>query len=206
MTAIDYSQITPRVVTPPTELPVTLAEAKGYARGSLPVDDVVQDQVLADALAEAVEFAEQIVQWRAIMPQTLALDFEAWPEFPLRLPRPIARSLTAWTYRDRAGATQTFATSNFVLNGGRLPPEVLLKPNVTLPELDPNHPLPLALTWEAGYASAAAVPQVTKQGIKAFARWRWDHRDGTEVPAGVMQMLRLDAAVFAMPMPAGSGR
>lgn len=151
------------LVTPPPEEPVTLAELKLAAR-------IVADQwdsLLSDLIVSARQLVElktrrQLVTatWRADLNGFGGLDW---------LPKPPLQSVSAITYPDGDGTTQTLATSVYEV----LTPEdgvglVRLKYQQAWPT--PRGDLGgVRVTFVAGYGLADRVPPGLKTAIKFLA-------------------------------------
>lgn len=153
--------MTTTVVTPPGEPPVTLAEAKAFLRIGHDGEDSLVDSLVAAAIARVESEAGL-----ALVSRTLRRDFLAWPAtlsgrgYPLR-PKP-AIALQSVVIADPA-AGPSDVTARFQLNCGRL----VLRPWTFLPPLGPE--AGVQVTWQAGYGSAADVPDDLKQAVLMVA-------------------------------------
>jgi uncharacterized phiE125 gp8 family phage protein len=150
-----------KLVTPATDLAVSLVEAKAHLR----VDTNDDDTLITAMLATAIQMAEQVTK-RALMPQTWVLSLDAFPA-AIEISKVPVASVTALIYADNLGVDQTLLASNYVLNNaddfgsafvvpafGKSWPDARLQPNA------------LRLTFLAGYANAASVPESIKSWIK----------------------------------------
>lgn len=112
-----------RIVIPPADEVVTVAEAKAVAR----VTHAAEDAMFPRWIRTAREDAEHLTQ-RSIGEQTLELRLPAFPGAAgaVELPRPPVTAVVSVSYRDAAGATQTLAGAGYVLrddeSGARLEP------------------------------------------------------------------------------------
>lgn len=98
------------MVTGPTALPLSTAEAKSH----LKVDIADDDAGIDDAISTAVDIAEPILN-RALVAQQWDLQLDAFPGNgkALRLPSPPVLAVDSITYVDTAGVTQTWATTDY---------------------------------------------------------------------------------------------
>jgi uncharacterized phiE125 gp8 family phage protein len=156
-----------KLITGPTDEPVSLDEAKAHLRAES--DD---DALIASLIATARQSVETITG-RALMPQTweLALD-----EFPRRLgrscpdahveaidlPKPPIISLQSVKYVDTNGALQTLAEAAYQLDDYSEPARLLPAYGTSWPAAR-RQPNAVLIRFQAGYADAASVPQQIKQ-------------------------------------------
>ncbi len=152
------------VITAPTEMPVSLEEAKAQLRVTGSADD---DYI--ESLIEAVTATiDGPTGWlgRALVTQTLEYQFGCFPTCDIELPcRPVA-SITSIKYDDSAGDEQTLDAATYRL----------VAPNIV--GLVSGSTWPTALhqagavrvRYVAGYGAAAAVPAPIKQAIKLGIR------------------------------------
>lgn len=104
-----------RLVVPPASLPVTVADAKAYARVSTDAEDELIGTLIAAAVEQLDGYAGLL--GRAIMPQTweMALDrFQSTAE--IRLPLGPVASVASITYADLLGVDQVVEPANYVLD------------------------------------------------------------------------------------------
>ena len=193
------------LVTPPASEPVSLAEAKAWAR----VDGCEDDSVLTGLLIAARTAAEEYLR-RSLVTQTwkLTLDacgtrgewFEGTYDLPVTyfdgaLPRDVAlprgpvTSVTSVTTYDTSNTSAVFAPSNYRLDpsGARL----LLNPNAYWPA-DVRPAAGCEIVYTAGFGSSSAVPQPIKTGILIHAASLYEQRgqcaDATDLPPGSKQL------------------
>ena len=215
-----------RVATKPTLEPVTLAEAKLYAR----IDGDGDDELIVGLLTAAREHVETKLR-RQIMPATLEYTLDQFPiariteESPLkpwmdlpgrrtvyqrtngiRLPRPPLQSVTSITYVDPNGATQTLSSTVYMVDKTNEPGVVMLAYNNLWP-ICRAQPQAVTITYAAGYPGTsdttddmkrAAVPQAVKLAIKMVFRHWYDYR-GVQDEAGLGPIAEaLDAIISSV--------
>jgi len=164
-----------KLITAPTEEPVTLATAQEHLRNT-------DDQELGSIrqkLKAATDFCQRRISGhRQFMPATYELVLEDFPgadrDEEIELPRPPLQSVTHIKYYDDDGTLQTVSTGDY---------------NVITPSDDPGYVEPaFGETWpttrsrsdavtvrfSAGYASRAKVPETIKEAILLKLEHLWD--------------------------------
>ena len=150
-----------RVITPPAEEPVTLAQAKLHCKE----ETNAQDTLIDDAITTAREYCEG-VQNRAYITQTLAITLDRFPVTPFELPRPPLQGSVVITYLDEDGTPHTIPAADYVVDPNGFKGRIALKrsaawPSVTLREIGA-----VTIQFVAGYGdTAAAVPNKVKQAM-----------------------------------------
>lgn len=144
----DYGRVV--TVTPPDAL-MSVETAKAWLRFSGTADDAVIEMLLA-AVTEEVE---QQMLHQYLMPRTVDVYFDGWPDgHVLQLPAPL-RSVTSLKYYDAAGQEHTLAADKYVVTIAGLRPALVAMswPGASLREVDG-----VVVRCEVGHASAEAVP------------------------------------------------
>ena len=152
--------MTLRLITAATALAVDIDEAKAHLR----VTESAEDDLIESMLWAAQDMAEQATG-RALMTQTWELALDDW-YYIIKLTSPPVQSITSITYTDDAGVVQTLAADQYTLMNddfgcSRIVPAY----GVTWPE-NRGDSGSIRVTFVAGYANAAAVPQAIKAWIK----------------------------------------
>ena len=154
-----------KVITPPTEEPITLAEAKANLR--VVFDD--EDADISRMIRAARQMAEERLN-RALMPQVLAFGAEGFCG-ALRVPRPPLRQLDSITYIDSDGTAQVLPGAGYVVDGFADPPLISAAYNTPWPSTRAQSSA-VVVQYQAGYADAASVPEPIRQwmflAINAF--------------------------------------
>lgn len=143
------------IIVPPTEEPITLAEAKLHCR--VDVDD---DDLLIGALITAAREQAEHRTGRALCEQTLELVLDGFGELGT-LPRPPAIALTSVKYLDLVGAQQTLGSPGYVFDGDSAPARLVPAVGQTWPATLAV-PAAVRIRYTAGYGAAADVPQSIK--------------------------------------------
>lgn len=158
-----------KVITPPTAEPVTVQDALAHCN----IDHTDDNLLLARYITAARERLEKTTLRRALMPQTLRLTLDRFSSGIL-LPRPPAIEIDSITYIDTAGDEQTW--EDYHLDADREPARLEPAYGSTWPEVRCQSGA-VKITYQAGYANAAAVPQTTKLAILMLVAHWYEHRE-----------------------------
>lgn len=166
-----------RVVTVAAPDPLmSVATAKAWLRFSGTSDDAVIEMLLA-AVTEEVE--QQILH-QYLMPRTVDVYFDGWPEgHVLPLPAPL-RAVTSLTYYDSTGQAHTLPADGYVVSTPGLQPTVVATawPGTQLRNVDG-----VVVRCEVGHASAEAVPMRYQLLILALVAVDFANRDALAADA-----------------------
>lgn len=144
-----------KVITPPTDEPLTLDEVKLH----LHEDGDAQDSLISAIIRSTRERAEHLTG-RALLPQKLELALNTLPG-AIKLPRPSLISVTSVTYLDAGGVLQTLPADQYVVDSHQEPARVVIPGPTIQVAAAPNA---VRIVYQAGYASADVVPG----GIKTW--------------------------------------
>ncbi len=173
------------LVTAPTDTAVNLAEAFEFLR----IDDEDTDEALMYRLIRAATSEVEEYTGRALMSQTWDLKLDGWWRWTLDLPKAPLQSVTSVTYLDTAGDSQTWASSNYVVDAATGPdanPGRLAKADgISFPDLDTTL-APVTVRFVAGYADRFSVPEILKQGLLVLIADMYESRLSTIVGTNVM--------------------
>ncbi|MCX7177701.1 MAG: head-tail connector protein [Proteobacteria bacterium] len=147
---------------PATE-PISTTEAKLHCR----IDTSDDDTIVAALIKASRMMAEQELG-RALITQTIDAYFDAFPCYPnsayggriIHLP-PIS-AVTGITYVDGAGATQTLAADQYLVDAKSVPARIEPAYGLSWPahRVQANS---IKITCTAGFGAASAVPEAIKQ-------------------------------------------
>lgn len=190
------------LVTPPTGEPVTLEEALDHVR--LPQD--APDSAVVEALITAAREYVEIQTGRQLLTASYSLTLDHFPHWrvPVSLPMPPLQDVTAITYLDAAGATQTWAAGQYVVDA---PAGPRCLEGRFYPALDCDYPDTAArrdavtVAFDAGYGTAADVPQAIKQALLLLVGHYYENREASVVGAGSFTVATLPMAVDALLAP-----
>ena len=161
------------LLTPPAAEPISLAEAKAFAR----IDTADEDTLLTALISTARQYVELVTGLRLVT-QTWRLTLDALPESRIiTLDIAPLQAVSAITLRDSADAGIVLAPSAYQVDpaAGRVlfsgPFQISIRPFAGI-ELD----------LVAGFGAASAVPEPLKQALRVLVATWYDDR-GEEAPA-----------------------
>ena len=158
---------------------MSLAEAKKHLR-----EDGTDQDIIIDALIVAArEYAENRTH-RALITQTWRAKMDAFPRGrdPIVLPLPPLVSVTSVSYIDPDGVSQTWATSEYVVDA---PSHPRAMEGRIYPALDKEYPTTasrqdvVTVEYVAGYGIPAKVPEAIRSAIKLMVGNWYEHREAT---------------------------
>lgn len=153
-----------RLITPPSETPLTLAEAKSQVRETTANRDTELTAMLGAAVSH-LDGREGLLG-RALVTQTWEMLLDAFPDCDgIEIPLPPLQSVTSVTYVDADGATPTLATSVYGVDTASQPGVVYLKYNQEWPTTREERNA-VTIRFVAGYGTADDVPESLKSAMK----------------------------------------
>mgnify|MGYP001012865186 CR=1 FL=1 len=176
-----------QLVTPPAEEPVSLAEAKLHLR----VDFPDEDALITSLVAAARQAAETITGRQLVTARwTLVLDSFPGPSLmgvpaglpfslpvhAILLPKCPVQAVIAIEYLDMGGVVQTMPPAEYTVDAACEPARVTpvfgrIWP-IALPQIGA-----VTVTFDAGYGTAASVPEGIKSWIKLRVGSLYAHRE-----------------------------
>jgi uncharacterized phiE125 gp8 family phage protein len=208
-----------RQTVAPTAEPLTLAEAKQHLR----VDGGYDDALVSRLVTAAREYAERETR-RQLMPATyrLTLDYfpgrfwvtqyealpreRAWEygryfrDRALLLPRPPLQSVSAVTYVDTSGATQTLDPALYLVDAESEPGRLAPAYNQQWPSVQ-ERVNTVQVTYVAGYASAALVPSSVKLAMLLLVGSWFEHREAADAGGLAPVPMAVDALLAHESVP-----
>jgi len=188
------------VTAPPAE-PVSLDEAKDHLR----VKNGDEDVLLTGLIKAARQHVDGRDGWlnRALITQTWDLFLDAFPcssDIPIVVPLPPLQSITSVTYLDDAGASQTWAATDYTVDAKSEPGRILPAYGLSYPS---TRRVMNAVTvrFVAGYGLAVAVPATLKLALGALVAHFYEHREPIILTGGVGSPIPLPMHVEALLMP-----
>lgn len=165
------------IVTPPASEPLSLAEAKAHLR----VDSNAEDSYIA-ALIAAARASIEHETGRALVTQTLRVRLDRVPYFDreLRIPRAPLAGVSAFTYIDTAGATQTFDAANYTVDTVSTPGRIVLVEGASWPADVARQPGAVRIQYTAGCAPGAVDPRAV-HAIRFIIAWWYAQREAVNV-------------------------
>ena len=160
----------PKLITAPTEEPVSLAEAKAWV--GLSLMDASMDARLNDAIATARDSFERTTDSQ-VMTATWELRLDAFP-LVIRLPKGPIASVTSIKYEDTTGTTITLDSSKYESDFESEPARVQPVDGEVWPSTEPGLNK-VQVLYVSGYATLALVPQPVRAAIKMTVVSLFDH-------------------------------
>lgn len=171
-------------ITPPTEEPVSIYEARAHTR----VDGTEEDDLLMRLIVTAREYYEQTT-WRALCTQTRVMFLDAWPPYEaIDIAGAPIVSVSELKYINEQGTEFVLPSNRYVVSArGDQRGSIALKrsaggwPTDTLQEVDA-----IQITYTAGYGDPSDVPAIHKQAILLMVGHWFENREEIVVAAGVV--------------------
>ncbi|MAR55851.1 MAG: hypothetical protein CMM93_01585 [Rickettsiales bacterium] len=160
-----------KVVTPPEEEPVSVAEMKLHLR----IDGDAEDEVLAEYITAAREHAEHVTG-RRLVTQTLEVSLPCF-RHEMFLPASPVQSIEAITYRNMQGEVVTLSADDYQLYANLEPAKVSPVYGKSWPAILHDQPDSAVIRFVAGYGDATEVPRSLVQAIKMLAAHWYEHRE-----------------------------
>lgn len=161
-----------KVTTAPATEVWTLSEVKNY----LKVDTSADDTLITTLLQSAREVAERYLN-QALITQTITEKLDRLNSPVIYLSVSPVISVTSFQYADSQNTTQTFNSSNYIVDTFEKPARLSLAYGKTWPTLYGNIN-DVTITYTAGYGStAASVPMQIRQAILMMIADSYDNRE-----------------------------
>lgn len=172
-----------KVITQPTEEPLSVDEVKHWMRLDFDFDEEDPDpdpfyqkeiSLLNTLIKTAREYAELTLCQRAFAEQTLEYSTNEFKK-TIKLPRPPLQSVTAFTYKDSGGTTHTLIENTDYLVDNSVEPAILI-PVASWPSVKLHPIAPIKIQYVAGYTSQT-MPQEIKQWICLMVAHWYENRE-----------------------------
>lgn len=163
-------------VTAPATKPVSLAEAKAY----LYVDHDADDALIESLIATATDHLDgpRGLLGRALVEQRWELRLPRFPRGAIEIPLPPCIAIVSVTYLDPEEVEQALAPGDLRLVGLGGDEPAQLWPTLSTPwPATADHPEAVKVRFDAGYGSAADVPDRLKSAILAHVSTLYQTRE-----------------------------
>lgn len=176
-----------QLITPPAAEPVSLAEAKLHLRVDFDDDDALI-QALISAARQAAEMLTQrqlvTARWRMVLdsfpgPSLMCVPVGqtfTLPGHAILIPKSPLQSVVEIRYLDMAGVSQVMPSAHYTVDKacepGRITPVFGQIWPIALPQIGT-----VSVIFDAGYGSAADVPEGLKSWIKLRLGSLYAHRE-----------------------------
>jgi uncharacterized phiE125 gp8 family phage protein len=159
----------------PSFEPLTLAELKAHCR----VDDATDDTLITSLGIAARQYVENRTA-HILCGRAFYLEASSFPtgNDPLVLPIGAVQSVSSITYVDTSGAVQTWSSGDYRVQTNLL--QARIRPALTVSAYPATAIVDDAvrLSVVAGYANAAAVPEMAKHAIRLLVAHWYENREG----------------------------
>lgn len=180
------------LVTAPTIEPITVDEAKDWAR----ITDDTEDAVVERLITAARGFVEEITG-RALITQTWDYYLDAFPcgLGTIDVPRPRLQSVTFVKYTDEDGVVQTLDAAEYTVDTKREPARIVPAYGESWPSIR-DVPNAVQVRFVAGYGAAAvSVPEQLRHAIGVLVATMYEQRESVaetamvDVPVAFWQLV-----------------
>lgn len=170
------------LITPPSQEPVSLTEAKIH----LKQEEAADDTLITNLIKAARLKAENITK-RQFIEATYESRFDRFPvEF--RLPRPPLSSIVHIKYIDTDGNEQTVDSGDYSVDLFQTIGRVVLKSGKSWPSVDDDINV-VRIQWKAGYGTDSTdVPEDIRSAILLTIGHLYEHREDVVVGASVNEL------------------
>lgn len=176
----------PELVTAASQEPVELGEAKKH------LNEIRQDfdDYILSLIKAARAWVESYLR-QCLISSTWRQRFERFPSCGvIEIYHPPLVSVTSVQYVDEDGATQTLAADQYVVDTNSYPGRIVRAYGVTWPTVRREGVVaPVTVTYVAGRADRAAVPEPIKHAIKLLVgHWYANREEVTNLNSTTMPM------------------
>ena len=157
-----------KVTTEPASEPLTVTEVKNY----LKVDFATDDTLIALLIKSARQWVERHCNI-GLLPQTVT---ETSDDFLDTLSRSPVRSVSAISYKDSAGDSQTWASGNYIVDTYDQPARIRNAYGVTSPTLR-NEMNAVTTVYTIGFDDADSVPAPINRAMLLTVATAYENRE-----------------------------
>lgn len=182
--------ITYALSTAPTSEPVTVDEVKDDRRITTTDDDDYIDSLITAARLHIEHYTR-----KTLVTQTWLAYLDGFPSLGyIELDKPPLASVSSVQYVDENGSTQTFSSSNYVVDTTGAKGRIRLAYSQSWPTTRAQ-PQAVTITFVSGYGEPLEVPEDIKRAIKLLVGHWYENREATtgfsisELPFGLNAIL-----------------
>ncbi|KPL55478.1 hypothetical protein ABB55_27260 [Prosthecomicrobium hirschii] len=168
---------------PPSEYPVTLAEAKDHLRIDWDSENAALERLIKAATAKLDGRGGLL--GRALVSQSWRLVLDAFPAGGIVVPLPPCQSVDAITYLDASGDEQPLTGFRAYGIGGEDRVTILPAADASWP-VTTELPGAVVVEFTAGYGDAADVPEPIREAILSEVANRFRERESTSAADGFL--------------------
>lgn len=178
--------------TAATLSPLTTAELKAHLRVTHDLDDTY-----IDALQDAAVQAVQDYTFQQLLPATWKLLLNSFPDDEIQIEKLPVTEITNIKYYDIDNTEQTLAADDYTTEIRTSP--AIIEPVDSFPRTY-NRYNAVEITFTAGYADAASVPDDIKHAIKLIVGNLYSYRDDLQQKPGLTKPSQLLLQKYVKPV------
>ncbi|MFS0736937.1 head-tail connector protein [Sphingomonas sp. 1P06PA] len=164
------------LITPPTDTPISVEEAREQCR----IDGTGEDAFLEQAINAATHWIETYTGQRLVT-QTVSFTTDTTEQL-WRLPVSPIQNVTGIEYIDTAGTTGTVDPDSYVVRKTGMYPSIVLASNATWPNR--QYGSQITVTAVVGFGDPADVPDDIRLAVKILVSAIYDNRGAIPDDAG----------------------
>lgn len=157
------------VITPSITTPITVDEAKQYARVYRTDEDTLFEVLIQSSTSYA-----QVYTNRTYGVTQYKLELENFQRC-IELQRTPFVSLDSFEYVDKDGNTQAVPPTDYTLVDSNPFQKIVFNDDYAFPETDESNPYPISITFTAGY-TPAETPATVKVALLMLTTEQYEHR------------------------------
>lgn len=171
--------------TAPALTPISLAETKAHLR----IDHPDEDALIAALIDAATSYFDAWtgILGRAMVTQTWDVSLDDFPSAAIHIPLGPVQSVSAVTYVDPAGITQTVSPTNYYVDTKSLDAWVVPNAEFSWPQTM-YAPNVVTVRFVCGFGAPAAVPQAIKQSMLLLIGHWYENREGSVLGTTVAEL------------------
>ncbi len=173
-----------KLVTVPTQDPVTLQEIKEYLR----VDGTEFDTTISNIIKAARDAARDY-QNRAFFTQTWELSLDEYPAMPLKIPLPPLQNVVSVKYTDETGKETAMDLNDFVIDKRSEPGRITFKAGKSWPSVKLQPIDAVVIQFTAGNNDINKVSNSVKLAYMVFITHRFENPGSDDIPKAFYSLL-----------------
>lgn len=175
-----------KVVTPPSDMVISLNDAKRHLR----FDSEEEDTVIRRLIRSSTKWAQTFLN-RQLLTATLRQDLSGFPAAdndPIKLPRPPLQSITSINYYDEAGVLQLWADTEYQVDTISEPGRVMPVPSGSWPTTQDDRFGAVQITYLAGFTEKALIPENIITGMLMLLASNFQVRENQVITSLILRV------------------
>jgi uncharacterized phiE125 gp8 family phage protein len=181
-----------KMITDPSEYPVTITEIKEFAR----IDGNEEDTILEVFLAGTVNSIEAYLG-RSLITRTYKMIMDEWNSKEIELPMPPLVSVSSIKTIDEDNVETIYDNNNYFVVTESIPGRIIIKKDTDMPVNFDRDKAGFSIEWIAGYGLSNSIPKQIKIAIMQWVTMIFENRAMTSsdmynipLPAEVKKILQ----------------